>query len=208
MLTRTRTITCAAAAVAVGSGGATALATTAPTWTVTPGGTITAALRRERGLVHRALRPKRACLQYVEPERQPAAGQWPAGPWHRLRHRVFLAGCNADTGSTFTSSGFPWHLNARSYDPATGVTSGRLSGIHLSWTISVIPCSAVVDGTSGTASNGTIPFTYNNATHVLRLHKGGNLHLWDNTCPNVANGTRMTLSGSYKVSPGQTITSP
>jgi hypothetical protein len=37
------------------------------------------------------------------------------------------------------------------------------------------PDQGVVDGTSNTADNGTLPFRYENATHRLALVTGGNL---------------------------------
>jgi len=69
-------------------------------------------------------------------------------------------------------------------------------------------CSGIVDGTSATAHNGTIPFRYNNATHTLTFIRGGTLHTYDNTCPSWHNGDQLAFGGSYPLSPAQAITSP
>jgi len=69
-------------------------------------------------------------------------------------------------------------------------------------------CWGIVDGTSATAHNGTIPFRYNNATHTLTFIRGGTLHAYDNTCPSWHNGDQLAFGGSYPLSPAQAITSP
>jgi hypothetical protein len=60
-----------------------------------------------------------------------------------------------------------------SYNATTGVVTGRLS--HLQLHFSFPSCTAVIDGTSGTASDGTVKFTYTNSTSVLKT-SDGNLH--------------------------------
>jgi hypothetical protein len=114
------------------------------------------------------------------------------------------------TGTTYRSSGFPWHLDALSYSAAAGVTAGRVSGIHLVFSSARSPgCSGIVDGTGATAHNGTIPFRYNNATRTLRFTRGGTLHVYDSTCPPPwRNSDQLAFAGSYTLSPGQAITSP
>jgi hypothetical protein len=113
-------------------------------------------------------------------------------------------------GTTYTSSGFPWQLDALTYNAATGVAAGRVSGIHLAYTSAGSPgCSGIVDGTSPTADNGTTRFRYNNATHTLRFIRGGTLHVYHNTCPPPwHNGDQLAFGGSYTLSPAQAITSP
>ena len=109
---------------------------------------------------------------------------------------------------SLSSGKVAWKLNASSYNPATGTTSGTITGIHLAVKSSI--CSAVVDGTSGTARNGMVNVTYSNKTHVLKMLPKGNLHIYNvKGCGGViSNGDAGTVASSYKVSPAQKITSP
>jgi hypothetical protein len=123
---------------------------------------------------------------------------------------VSFNNCSA-LGQSFTlSSGtVAWRLNAVSYSSTTGVTHGTISGIHLALSSSV--CSAVLDGTNGTAHNGMVKITYTNSTHKLKvLTTGGNLHVYNvSGCFGlIANGDAGTISSTYTVTPAQTITSP
>jgi hypothetical protein len=210
MLTRTRTIVACAAALALGSGGTAALATTATTWTVAPGGAITAALR-DPGL---AVLADITASRYVDTCRASSLnGSLQSGsglPGRGIGSVTALSLSHCFTGMTYRSRGFPWHLNALSYSAVTGVTAGRVRGIHLAFSSAGSPgCSGIVDGTSATAHNGTIPFRYNNATHTLRFVAGGTLHVYDNTCPPPwHNGDQLAFVGNYMLSPGQAITSP
>ncbi len=99
-----------------------------------------------------------------------------------------------------------WKLNASSYNKATGVTTGTITGIHIAVKNSI--CSAVVDGTSGTAHNGMVSVTYSNKTRALKILPKGNLHVWNvKGCDGaISNGDAGTITSSYKVSPAQTIT--
>jgi hypothetical protein len=72
-------------------------------------------------------------------------------------------------------------------------------------------CSAVIDGTSGTASDGIVTFTYATSTATLTvLPNGGNLHFYHlNGCAGLLTaGDPATISGKLSVRPKQTITSP
>ena len=211
MLTRTRTlIAFAAAAVTLGSTGTTALAATATTWTVTPGGPTTATLNHP-GL---AIFADITTSTYLDTCRtssltgslQPGSGL----PGRGIGSVTALSLSHCFDGTTYTSSGYPWHLDALSYNAATGVTAGRVSGIHLAYTSAGSPgCSGIVDGTSATADNGTIRFRYHNATHTLTFIRGGTLHLYHDTCPPPwHNGDQLAFGGSYTFSPAQAITSP
>jgi hypothetical protein len=69
----------------------------------------------------------------------------------------------------------------------------------------------VIDGTSSTASDGIVRFTYTNSTATLRvLPNGGNLHFYNlSGCAGLfTGGDPVTISGKLSVSPKQTITSP
>ena len=72
-------------------------------------------------------------------------------------------------------------------------------------------CSGVIDGTSGTASDGIIRFTYTTSTATLTvLPKRGNLHCYNlSGCGGLFTaGDQTTISGKLSVRPKQTITSP
>ena len=106
-----------------------------------------------------------------------------------------------------TANGFPWFLNATS--SRSGVTHGTITGIDLVATAT--GCSATLDGTAAGADNGKVAVTYTNSTGVLKiLGTGGNLHDWAvSGCLGLVNsGDPEVASGSTTVTPKQTITSP
>jgi hypothetical protein len=111
---------------------------------------------------------------------------------------------------TVTADDLPWHINAVSFNSATGTTTGTLTGIHAS--LSGAGCTAVVDGTGATAHNGKVTITYTNSTHTIKvLTAGGNLHIYNvsSGCLGVIHsGDGATQSAAYAISPAQKITSP
>ncbi len=116
--------------------------------------------------------------------------------------------CTGPLGLTFTvkTTHFPWHLNAKSFK--SGVTTGSITGIHA--TLTGPSCSAVVDGTGATANNGMVTATYTNSTGKLATTGAGNLHIYKVVgCAGLINsGDGTSFKGSYTVTPKQTITSP
>jgi hypothetical protein len=116
--------------------------------------------------------------------------------------------CTGPLGLTFTvkTTHFPWKLNATSYK--SGVTTGTITGIHA--TLSGPGCSAVVDGTGASANNGSVTATYTNSTGKLATTGAGNLHIYNvSGCSGlISSGDGSSFKGSYAVSPKQTITSP
>jgi hypothetical protein len=116
--------------------------------------------------------------------------------------------CTGPLGLTFTvhTTHFPWHLNAVSF--SSGVTTGTITGIHA--TLSGPSCSAVVDGTGASANNGRVTAKYSNGTGRLTTTGAGNLHIYNvSGCAGLINsGDASSFKGSYLVSPHQTITSP
>ncbi len=121
-----------------------------------------------------------------------------------------FSGCTGPFGLTFTvtNSGFPWTLHGTAFNATSGVTTGNITGIksHLSGT----GCSADVAGTTATTP-GKVKVTYTNSTHKLKvLASGGTLHVFNvNGCAGLINsGDATQFSGTYTVSPAQTITSP
>lgn len=209
MLTRTRTIiACTATALALGSGGAVALATTATTWTVTPGGAFTGTLPAGKVIQFKDVTTNGGVSCTVSS----LSGTLKSGSGLPGRGIGAITGVNQPGHCSVTMSvafGSNLGLNARSYNATTGVVAGRLTKIQVHFTVtSPVNCSLVVDGTSDTADNGFVPFRYNNATHVVKTIKGGNLHVYDSNCPGLNDGDQAAFISTYAVSPAQTITSP
>ena len=89
------------------------------------------------------------------------------------------------------------------------MAAGNLS--HAQLKLAGPSCSAVIDGTSGTASDGIIRFTYTTSTATLTVLPGrGNLHFYNlSGCAGLFTaGDPASFSGKISVSPQQTITSP
>jgi hypothetical protein len=123
--------------------------------------------------------------------------------------KLSFSSCVGPLGLTFnvTNSHFPWTLSGTSFK--SGVTTGFISGIHS--VLSGPSCKATVDGTGASANNGKVKVTYTNSTHKLKvLTSGGNLHVYNvQGCAGlIVSKDATTFSGTYTVSPGQTITSP
>ena len=119
--------------------------------------------------------------------------------------------CPTPQGISFTlrARDLPWHLNVLSYNATTGVVTGSLS--HLQVGVSGTACTAVIDGMSGTASDGTVRVSYTNSTGRFRSRTtGGNLHFYHvRGCAGLLNtGDPATIRVTLPVSPGQAITSP
>ena len=117
---------------------------------------------------------------------------------------------DSDIVVTLHATDLPWHVNLSSYDAATGVVTGTVS--HLQIMASAVGCTAVIDGTSGTVSDGRVRFTYADGTGRLTvLATSGNLHFWNvsSGCLGIfESGDRATLGAAFTVSPKQAITSP
>jgi hypothetical protein len=194
-----------AAAAIVGLSAGPALAAT--TWTVSPGGSITATAGTTT-LKDTGTGTTLKCTS-SSAKGSVKSGSGLSGTGLGSITSLTFSSCTGPLGLTFTvtSSAFPWHLNASSY--SSGVTSGTLSGIHAK--LSGPSCSATVDGTSSTADNGTADATYTNSSGALKvLTTGGNLHIYGvSGCAGlIKSGDGSTFSGTYTVSPKQTITSP
>jgi 2-methylaconitate cis-trans-isomerase PrpF len=100
-------------------------------------------------------------------------------------------------------------VNLTSYNVTTGVATGNLSHVQLK--LAGMDCSAVIDGVSGTASDGIVRFTYATSTATgTVLPNGGNLHFYNvSGCAGLFTaGDPATISGKLSVRPKQTITSP
>lgn len=126
---------------------------------------------------------------------------------------VTITFCSVPFGFGFTlrASDLPWHLNFSSYDATTGVVTGRISHLQLTLTLPGGICTAVIDGTSGTASDGIVKFTYTNkAARLKTLTTGSNLHFYNvkGCLGEIVTNDPAAIAATYPVSPGQAITSP
>lgn len=120
--------------------------------------------------------------------------------------------CSGSFGATGTAtqvSGHTESIDAISYNSTTGVTSGDVSNVAVTLSISDLfgSCTAVVTGTADS--------TYTNGTHVLAFTNAGSLTVASATgsgCAGVIKAgdqsSYQTVSGGYLVTPGLTITSP
>jgi hypothetical protein len=187
---------------------APALATT--TWTIRPGGAITATSSRFtlKDTKTGAALPCASATSSGTLKRGSGLPGSHAGSLSAVGFTDCLGPGYRDIRFTLQATDLPWHLNLSSYDAAAGVVTGTVS--HIQLTLSGT-CSAVIDGTSGTASDGRVRFTYTDSTGRLTvLATTGNLHFWNvSACLGLFNdGDRATLGGAFTVSPKQAITSP
>lgn len=197
-------LTLSAGALALGLSATSAFAATATTWSVAPGGSISGAAGTTTvtdttsGL---ALSCKTSTLTGTLKK-----GTGLKGAGLGTVTNVAFNNCSVDGITLSISSGaVKWPLNAVTY--SSGVTHGTITKIHVS--ISSSECSAVIDGTSGSANNGKVNITYTNSTHKLAiLPTGGNLHVYDvSGCLGaISNGDAGTIKSTYAVTPAQTIT--
>jgi hypothetical protein len=196
----------ASAALAIGLSATSASAVTAKTWTVSPGGSVT-------GSAGKTTVKDTTSGTTVSCSSSSLTGSLKSGSGHKGAGLGTVTSLDFNNctvlGQTLSlSSGtVSWALNAKSYSKTKGVTTGTISGIHFSISSSI--CSAVIDGTSGTADNGQVKITYTNSTHKLKiLPTGGNLHVYDvSGCLGlINNGDAGTVTSTYTVAPAQTIT--
>jgi hypothetical protein len=178
----------------------------AATWTVKPGGAITAKAGKTT-LTDKSTGSVLTCTS-SSGKGTAKKGSGLSGTGIASITTLSFSNCTGPLSLTFTvhTTHFPWHLNAKSF--SGGVTTGTISGIHA--TLSGPSCSATVDGTSATANNGTVTAKYSNATGKLSTTGAGNLHVYNvSGCAGLINtGDAASFVGSYAVSPKQTITSP
>ena len=204
-----------AAAVALGIGATTAMAVTATTWTITPGGAVTGKAGTTTLKDTKTLTVLKCTSSNTVATLKSGSGQ--TNPIGQITSVTFtgvgpMGECQGPGGlffkaTTSASTTNPWSLNATSFNSTTGVTKGSITGITAA--LSGSGCSATVAGTTATTT-GTVTGTYNNGTHILKV-SGGNLHIFNVSagCLGlIANGDPSKFVGSYKITPAQTITSP
>ncbi len=191
---------------------AAAPALAATTWTIQPGGAITAMSSGKVALKDTTTRTVLMCLSATASGTLKHGSGLPgsrAGSLSAVGFTTCTGPGVSDIIVTLRATDLPWHVNLSSYNAATGVVTGTVSHIQIiaSWA----GCTAVIDGTSGTASDGKVRFTYTDATGQLTLlATGSTLHFYNVTgCLGLVNtGDRATLGATFTVSPKQAITSP
>jgi hypothetical protein len=122
---------------------------------------------------------------------------------------VTFTHCTGPLGVTFalTPKDLPWHLNLSAY--SGGVVMGSIS--HMQIELGGPSCQSQISGTSAIASNGHVRFRYADGTgRLTTLTTGGNLHFYNVTgCAGLFNNNDLlTISGTFPLSPKQTITRP
>jgi hypothetical protein len=206
-LTRRVLFTGAATAVAIGASAGVALAV-AITFSIHPGGNISASAGTTK--LHDVNTNQNLQCTSSKTTGTLKSGSGISGTNLGSVKTLTFSGCTGPLGLVFTvtNSGFPWTLHGTAFNATSGVTTGNITGIksHLSGT----GCSADVGGaTAGSA--GKVKVTYTNSTHKLKvLATGGNLHVFNvNGCGGLINtGDATQFTGTYTVTPAQTITSP
>ncbi len=208
-LTRRVLFTGVATAAAIGASAGVALAV-AITFTISPGGAITAKAGKTT-LTDTKTHSVLTCASSSS-KGTLKKGSGVSGSNLGSISSLSFTNCTGPLGLTFTvtNSGFPWTLSGTTYNASTGTTTGFINGIksHLSGP----SCSADVAGATAT-SPGKVKVTYTNSTGKLKvLAAGGNLHVYNvpaGQCAGLINsGDATQFVGTYTVTPKQTITSP
>jgi len=206
-LTRRVLFTGAASAVAVGASAGVALAV-AITFSIHPGGNISASAGTTK-LTDTNTGSVLSCTSSKSTGTL-KSGSGISGTNLGSIKTLTFSGCTGPLGLTFTvtNSGFPWTLHGTAFNATSGVTTGNITGIksHLSGP----NCSADVAGATATTP-GKVKVTYTNSTHKLKvLASGGTLHVFNvSGCAGLINsGDATQFTGTYTVTPAQTITSP
>lgn len=200
----------ATAALAAGTAAAVPAGAAATTWTVRPGGAVTATAGKTT-LTDTATGDTNSC----ESSRMSGtlkAGSGLSGTGIGSLTTAVYSLCQAGPfPGKVTAHGLPWRLNLTSYDRRTGVARGTISHLQINFAPSDIQCTAAVKATSSTTPDGVVPVSYASNTGTLKiLTTGGDLHWYHvhNCAGIINNGDAATLSASYTISPRQAVTSP
>ncbi|QKG27099.1 hypothetical protein [Actinomadura verrucosospora] len=192
---------------------APAHATTTGTWTVTPGGNVTANIAPLTKVIAKdPSRGTQAVCSGATGGGVAASGSGLSGTHLVTINSLTASGCigPGNANVTITMNGLPWYMNADSYNATTGVTTGTVTGIKATYSNPVDGCVATITGPAG--AGGSVAGTYTNSTH--KLAAGGSSTLVVNTVNTSCSPTQIqvgdpiTLTGTLVVSPNQTVTSP
>ena len=201
-----RPLIAGSAAVLVATLGATA-AYAAATWTIKPGGAFTA-IAAKAGFRDATTQAIFTCRSITLSGTLTHGSGLPGARAGSITGVTF-ADCTAPVGVTFTITpkDLPWHVNLSGYHG--GVATGNVSHIQLG--LGGPSCSATIDGTGATASDGILDFSYADGTgHLETLTTGGDLHFYHVMgCAGLfASNDPLTVSATFPLSPKQSITSP
>jgi hypothetical protein len=201
-------LSCAALAAAAGLAIGPASAATSPSWTITKGGAVTATTK-SLTIEDVTQKADLSCKASTIKGRL-KSGKLSSGTSAGTVTSAAVTGCSvAGFAITVKAGHLPWHLNLVSYNAAKGVTTGTLTGIHLTFAVPAAGCTAVVDGTGSKADNGKIQVTYaNNAGKLATLTAGSSLRLYSvkNCMGVVSNGDKIAIIATYALTPKQKIT--
>jgi hypothetical protein len=200
-----------AAVMTIGPSVLSSSAATVMTWTVRPGGSITATAGKTTLIDLKTGKGSTVTCQSSRMSGALKPGGGLAG-----------AGIGSITAAAYSCPnpfgyykliprGLPWQVNLVSYDARTGLSRGTISHLKLAFAVFGTPCSAVINGTSNAAADGVVAMTYSDQTGKLKiLAADGTLHwYYVHSCAHaVSNGDPAALSAAYTISPPQTITSP
>jgi hypothetical protein len=196
----------AAAASVVALAAAPALAAT--TWTVKPGGSFTAKAGTTT-ITDTTLKLPVTCTSSAIKGKLKAGSKLSGTGLGTVSSIAFTNCASGELSLTLTGT---MPLNATAWNATKKVATMTITKIHGTFTVSAISCTATIDGTSATAKNGMVTATFTNGTDTLKVSAtGGNLHLYNvsSGCTSGAgihNKDAVNFTGSYKVSPKQTIT--
>jgi len=199
----------AAAVLALGPGAVPSAAATTGTWTVRPGGAVSA--KAGKTVLTDTKSGNSLTCASSGMSGMLKAGRGLAGTGIGS-FTIAVYRCPTPIFSYhLTPRGLPWHLNVISYDQQTGAARGTISHLQLAFKIPEIFCSAVIGGSGGAASGGTVAVSYSGKTGQLKILTAGRTLHWyhvHNCGGLIADGDPATLSASYAISPPQAITSP
>jgi len=201
-----RPLIAGSAAVLAATLGATA-AFAATTWTIKPGGAIssTATNVHFRDTMTGSIF---TCTSVAFSGTLKSGSGLPGSGAGSISAATFT-NCTGPLGVTFaiTPKDLPWHLNLSSY--SGGVAMGSIS--HMQIMLGGPSCQSLISGTSATANNGHVRFSYADGTgRLTTLTTGGNLHFYNVMgCAGLFNtNDPLTVSGTFPLNPKQKITSP
>lgn len=205
-------MTAAASALAISLGTTASFASTASTWTVSPGGSWTGVMSGTFTLMDTTNGKSLGC-GHTKSAGTFRPGTGLSGTGIGTITSLAFTKCTGPRRLAFTVAGknFPWSISADSYDPAitNGTTTGTLSGIHARLTAT--GCTAVVDGTRAFADDGATQIHYHNSLAKLKIRPAAStLHVYKVVgCTGLfTSGDAVTFSSAYILTPAQTITSP
>ena len=199
----------ATAASVIGLAAAPALA--AANWTVKPGGAVTGTAGKT--VVTDATKgvPVTCTSSVIKGTLKKGSGL--AGAGIGTLTSLAFKSCNVSGVSVSLTVSGKMLLNAIKYNGTTKIASMTITKIHGTLSASSVGCTATIDGTGATAHNGMVKANFSNKTDTLKvLAAGGNLKLYNvsSGCAigNIHTGDAVNFTGSYKLAPKQTITSP